>query len=190
MCPRGEQRERHADERAAGARCGRTHVRLRRPSRACLSRPLPALLSPFRSRHTPPSAQRVLELLKKEVELCKLQADIREQASPSSGAACLHDGRAADTSAELVQCTRKQQLSSPAAHTHTALPACLHILSCVHGQVEAKIMKEQRRMILMEQLKSIKRELGLEKDDKASLIGNFTAKWEPKKDAAPEEVRR
>jgi hypothetical protein len=57
-------------------------------------------------------------------------------------------------------------------------------------QVEAKIMKEQRRMILMEQLKSIKRELGLEKDDKASLIGAFTAKWEPKKDAAPEEVRK
>ncbi len=37
-------------------------------------------------------------------------------------------------------------------------------------QVEAKIMKEQRRMILMEQLKSIKRELGLEKDDKSALI--------------------
>jgi hypothetical protein len=32
-------------------------------------------------------------------------------------------------------------------------------------------MKEQRRMILMEQLRSIKRELGLEKDDKATLIG-------------------
>jgi Lon-like ATP-dependent protease len=60
----------------------------------------------------------------------------------------------------------------------------------VHNQVEAKIMKEQRRMILMEQLKSIKRELGLEKDDKASLIGAFNAKWEPKKDAAPEEVRK
>jgi hypothetical protein len=33
-------------------------------------------------------------------------------------------------------------------------------------------------------------ELGLEKDDKASLIGAFNAKWEPKKDAAPEEVRK
>uniref|UniRef100_A0A383VUK5 Lon protease homolog n=1 Tax=Tetradesmus obliquus TaxID=3088 RepID=A0A383VUK5_TETOB len=83
----------------------------------------------------PARAKMVLELLKKEVELCKLQQDIREQ-------------------------------------------------------VEAKIMKEQRRMILMEQLKSIKRELGLEKDDKATLIGNFTAKWEPKKAAAPEEVRK
>eukprot|EP00879_Flechtneria_rotunda_P013415 GHRR01014005.1.p1 GENE.GHRR01014005.1~~GHRR01014005.1.p1 ORF type:complete len:539 (+),score=198.08 GHRR01014005.1:193-1809(+) len=83
----------------------------------------------------PTRAQRVLELLKKEVELCKLQADIREQ-------------------------------------------------------VESKIMKEQRRMILMEQLKSIKRELGLEKDDKATLIGKFNEKWEPKKAAAPEEVQR
>jgi Lon-like ATP-dependent protease len=34
-------------------------------------------------------------------------------------------------------------------------------------------MKEQRRMILMEQLKSIKRELGLERDDKAALIGRW-----------------
>lgn len=51
-------------------------------------------------------------------------------------------------------------------------------------------MKEQRRMILMEQLRSIKRELGLEKDDKSSLIDNFRRKWEPKQDAAPEEVRR
>lgn len=31
-------------------------------------------------------------------------------------------------------------------------------------------MKEQRRMLLMEQLKSIKRELGLEKDDKSALV--------------------
>lgn len=58
----------------------------------------------------------MLLLLKKEVELCKLQADIREQ-------------------------------------------------------VESKIVKEQRRMLLHEQLKSIKKELGLEKDDKAALLG-------------------
>ncbi|KAI8475159.1 MAG: Lon protease C-terminal proteolytic domain-containing protein [Monoraphidium minutum] len=80
-------------------------------------------------------ARLVLELLKKEVELCRLQADIREQ-------------------------------------------------------VESKIMKEQRRMILMEQLKSIKRELGLEKDDKAALIGRFQTRWEPRKPFAPEDVGR
>jgi Lon-like ATP-dependent protease len=32
------------------------------------------------------------------------------------------------------------------------------------------MMKEQRRMLLMEQLKSIKRELGMEKDDKSALV--------------------
>ncbi len=37
-------------------------------------------------------------------------------------------------------------------------------------QVEGKMVKEQRRMLLMEQLKSIKRELGLEKDDKSALV--------------------
>lgn len=83
----------------------------------------------------PNRASEVLMLLKKEVELCKLQQDIREQ-------------------------------------------------------VEGKIMKEQRRMLLMEQLKSIKKELGLEKDDKSTLVQKFQEKWEPKKASAPEDARR
>jgi len=83
----------------------------------------------------PDRARAVLLLLKKEVELCKLQADIREQ-------------------------------------------------------VEGKIMKEQRRMLLMEQLRSIKKELGLEKDDKSALVQRFNERWEPKKAGAPEEVAR
>ena len=37
-------------------------------------------------------------------------------------------------------------------------------------QVEEKINKDQRKYFLMEQLKSIKKELGLEKDDKSALI--------------------
>jgi Lon-like ATP-dependent protease len=37
-------------------------------------------------------------------------------------------------------------------------------------KVEGKIAKEQRRMLLMEQLKSIKKELGLERDDKSALL--------------------
>ena len=45
-------------------------------------------------------------------------------------------------------------------------------------------------MILMEQLKSIKRELGLERDDKAALVGRFQARWEPKRARAPEAVAR
>ena len=40
----------------------------------------------------------------------------------------------------------------------------------MHVQVEGKIVKEQRRMLLMEQLKSIKKELGLERDDKSALL--------------------
>lgn len=85
--------------------------------------------------NVPDRASDVLMLLKKEVELCKLQADIREQ-------------------------------------------------------VEGKIMKEQRRMLLMEQLKSIKKELGLERDDKSALVQKFQERWEPKKAQAPEEAQR
>ncbi len=60
-------------------------------------------------------ANAVLLLLKKEVELCKLQVDIGKR-------------------------------------------------------VEEKISKDQRRYFLQEQLKSIKKELGLEKDDKSALL--------------------
>lgn len=65
-------------------------------------------------------AHAALLLLKKEVELCKLQADIGKR-------------------------------------------------------VEEKISKDQRRYFLQEQLKSIKKELGLEQDDKSALI----QKWAP-----------
>lgn len=37
-------------------------------------------------------------------------------------------------------------------------------------RVEEKIGTDQRRYFLMEQLRSIKKELGLEKDDKSALI--------------------
>lgn len=37
-------------------------------------------------------------------------------------------------------------------------------------RVEEKINKDQRRYFLMEQLKSIKKELGLEKDEKTALV--------------------
>ena len=60
-------------------------------------------------------ADAVLLLLKKEVELCKLQGEIGKR-------------------------------------------------------VEEKISKDQRRYFLMEQLRSIKKELGLEKDDKSALL--------------------
>ena len=60
----------------------------------------------------------MLLLLKKEVELCKLQADIGKR-------------------------------------------------------VEEKISSDQRRYFLTEQLRSIKKELGLEKDDKSALIQKY-----------------
>ena len=39
-----------------------------------------------------------------------------------------------------------------------------------------------------EQLKSIKKELGLEKDDKSAMIEKFTKKFAPKREFAPEEA--
>jgi len=60
-------------------------------------------------------AEATLLLLKKEIELCKLQGEIGKR-------------------------------------------------------VEEKISKDQRRYFLTEQLRSIKKELGLEKDDKSALV--------------------
>jgi Lon-like ATP-dependent protease len=45
-------------------------------------------------------------------------------------------------------------------------------------------------MILMEQLRSIKRELGLEKDDKSALIARFKERWAPKASLATPQARR
>jgi len=42
-------------------------------------------------------------------------------------------------------------------------------------RVEEKISKDQRRYFLMEQLRSIKKELGMEKDDKSALIQRWAA---------------
>ncbi|KAL4421915.1 hypothetical protein ABPG77_005199 [Micractinium sp. CCAP 211/92] len=83
----------------------------------------------------PERANQALVLLKKEVELCKLQADIGKR-------------------------------------------------------VEEKINKDQRRYFLMEQLKSIKKELGLEKDEKTALVQKFRERLEPLKEHLPEAAAK
>ena len=57
-------------------------------------------------------------------------------------------------------------------------------------RVEEKISKDQRRYFLMEQLRSIKKELGLEKDDKTALVQKFRERLEPLKDLLPEAAAR
>jgi ATP-dependent Lon protease len=52
-------------------------------------------------------------------------------------------------------------------------------------RVEEKISGDQRRYFLMEQLKSIKKELGMERDDKTALAEKFMDKFAPFRDRAP-----
>ena len=52
-------------------------------------------------------------------------------------------------------------------------------------KVEEKISGDQRRYFLNEQLKSIKKELGMERDDKTALAEKFAAKFAPFKADAP-----
>lgn len=54
--------------------------------------------------------------------------------------------------------------------------------------IEEKISGEQRRYLLNEQLKAIKKELGLETDDKTALSAKFRERIEPNKDRCPPHV--
>eukprot|EP00889_Picochlorum_renovo_P004149 jgi/Picre1/31179/NNA_006533.t1 len=57
-------------------------------------------------------------------------------------------------------------------------------------RVEEKISKDQRRYFLMEQLKSIKKELGIEKDDKTALVQKFRERIDPRKDSIPQAAMK
>ncbi|KAJ8752510.1 hypothetical protein K2173_004798 [Erythroxylum novogranatense] len=54
--------------------------------------------------------------------------------------------------------------------------------------IEEKISGEQRRYLLNEQLKAIKKELGLETDDKTALSAKFRERIEPRKEKIPSQV--
>ncbi|XP_057963357.1 lon protease homolog 1, mitochondrial [Malania oleifera] len=54
--------------------------------------------------------------------------------------------------------------------------------------IEEKISGEQRRYLLNEQLKAIKKELGLETDDKTALSAKFRERFEPNKERIPAHV--
>ncbi|KAL1815567.1 hypothetical protein ACET3Z_018141 [Daucus carota] len=54
--------------------------------------------------------------------------------------------------------------------------------------IEEKISGEQRRYLLNEQLKAIKKELGLEADDKTALSAKFRERLEPNKEKCPPHV--
>lgn len=56
----------------------------------------------------------------------------------------------------------------------------------IHKQIEENVSKTQRRYFLTEQMKQIKRELGMEKDEKETLLGKFKARLEDK--IVPENV--
>lgn len=64
----------------------------------------------------------------------------------------------------------------------------IQLQSKISKDVEAKIHKRQREYWLLEQMKGIKRELGIESDGKEKLVENFKAK--AAKLAMPEQVKK
>lgn len=55
-------------------------------------------------------------------------------------------------------------------------------------KVEEKISGDQRRYFLMEQLKNIKKELGIEKDEKSAVVEKFRERVKEKGDLVPKEA--
>lgn len=56
----------------------------------------------------------------------------------------------------------------------------------IHKQIEENVSKSQRRYFLNEQMKQIKRELGMERDEKETILSKFKARLEEK--VVPENV--
>lgn len=56
----------------------------------------------------------------------------------------------------------------------------------IHKQIEENVSKSQRKYFLTEQMKQIKRELGMEKDEKETLLTKFKARLEHK--VVPEAI--
>jgi Lon-like ATP-dependent protease len=60
----------------------------------------------------------------------------------------------------------------------------------ISRKVEEKMTDQQRRYLLMEQLKSIKKELGMEVDDKEALIDKYKKKVQNKAMVVPDDVMK
>jgi len=58
----------------------------------------------------------------------------------------------------------------------------------INKKVEERISSDQRKYFLHQQLRSIKRELGIEKDDKEALVQRFRERFEPFRGSAPQAV--
>ncbi|GAX12150.1 hypothetical protein FisN_1Hh075 [Fistulifera solaris] len=96
-------------------------------------------------------------------------------------------GASADLQAVLAERDPEQRL-------HLALVLLNRELSVsqlqkeINQKVEEKMTETQRKYFLMEQLKSIKKELGMERDDKDALIEKYQKKLEEYGDKVPKEV--
>mmetsp|Transcript_15855 Transcript_15855/g.64794 ORF Transcript_15855/g.64794 Transcript_15855/m.64794 type:complete len:866 (-) Transcript_15855:1098-3695(-) len=60
----------------------------------------------------------------------------------------------------------------------------------INKQIEDSISKTQRRFFLMEQLKHVKKELGIEKDEKEALISKFAERRVKNGNAIPDYVKK
>lgn len=106
-------------------------------------------------------------------------------------------GRLADFAVALTTATREELQDVLAAFDlHSRIDKALLLLkkeldisrlqSSINQRIEATVSKTQREFFLREQLKAIKKELGMEKDDKTSDLEKFETRIKKRK--VPEEV--
>lgn len=109
-------------------------------------------------------------------------------------------GRLADFSVTMTSSTREElQDILECLNVRARLEKALFLLrkeldlnelkEKITHQIEERISKQQREFFLREQLKAIKEELGLEKDEKTEQIEVYRSRLEDLSDALPEEAR-
>ena len=118
--------------------------------------------------------------------------------SGSSSRASGHDSNGDESDRGLIESKHELQQILEELNVQRRLELSLFLLkkelelarlqNDIGKKVEEKISASQRRYFLQEQLKSIKKELGMEKDEKSALCDKFRSRFDKVRSSASDEV--
>ncbi|CAL1161640.1 unnamed protein product [Cladocopium goreaui] len=155
------------------------------------------LLCQQRTKNLNPAAWDQAALLKKVINASPLLKEQHEQVfqhfdmNDPVKVADLAAGLSTADRGELQAVLEEQDLSAKIDKVTQLLQRDLSMVklqSEVKSRVEEKVMKEQKQKILMDQMRQIQKELGIEKDEKQTLTTQFRDALKEKE--VPEEVQK
>ncbi|OQR93321.1 lon protease [Achlya hypogyna] len=131
-------------------------------------------------------------LFKEHIQYFSQRIDINNPFLLADFAASITTADAEELQAVLeeMDCERRLQKALELVTKETELS---RVQQSIKEQVEEKVSKNQRQYLLMEQLKTIKKELGMEKDDKDAMLSKFRQRLDaflvPQDPEAPTDAR-